>query len=205
MSLEMRSAGLACRRSISTLPAEIDVNNADQVSGALLQALDEHPAVLVADMTATAFCAVAGIHALTRACHQAGGTELRVAARARIVRRVLELTRLNELAGIYPSLEAALAEPPAAGDASSSPPGSNDGRGSRTARPADLSNFRLAGAAVHFRWVYQLTAVPAVPGGSWREDAALASATTPVSARGRMPDGGIATNAVAAEFYGRGR
>lgn len=115
MSLDMRSAGPAYRRSISTLPAEIDVNNADHVSGELLQALDERPAVLVVDMTATVYCAVAGIHALTRACHQAGGTELRVVASARIVRRVLELTRLDELAGIYPSLEAALAELPATG------------------------------------------------------------------------------------------
>jgi small-conductance mechanosensitive channel len=38
----------------------------EQVSGELLQALDEHPAVLVADMTATALRR-SRIHTLTRA------------------------------------------------------------------------------------------------------------------------------------------
>jgi hypothetical protein len=62
------------------------------------------------DMTATAFCASAGIHAPIRARHLAAatGTGLRVAVSTPIVRRVLELTGADELLGGYPELDLAV-------------------------------------------------------------------------------------------------
>jgi anti-anti-sigma factor len=94
-----------------TLPAEIDSSNAEQVHEELLRALNGGPAVLVVDMTGTSFCASAGIHALTRARSRAAaaGIGLRAAVSTCIVRRILELTRVDHLIDVYPGLEDALA------------------------------------------------------------------------------------------------
>jgi anti-sigma B factor antagonist len=99
-------------------PAEIDDNNAEQVGGVLLRALDEGPAALIVDMTATTFCAVAGIHILNQARRRADitGSRLPIVVSAPVVLRVLEIAGLAGLAEIRPSVDAALAALPAAGD-----------------------------------------------------------------------------------------
>jgi anti-anti-sigma factor len=114
VSLDVCSVRWAGRQAVITLPAEIDMNNADLVNAELAQALEEGPGVLVVDMTATAFCSSGGIHVLSRARSQAtvAGARLRVAVTAHIVRRVLELTGMDELIDIYPDVETALAGRP---------------------------------------------------------------------------------------------
>jgi anti-anti-sigma factor len=94
-----------------TLPAEIDIANAGQVCEELLRALSSDPAVLVVDMTRTSFCGAAGIDALMRVRGGAfaAGIVLRVAVSAPMVRQVLEMTGVDQLIGVYPGQDAALA------------------------------------------------------------------------------------------------
>lgn len=98
------------QHAVVTLPDEIDVNNAAQAGAALDQALTAGAKVIVADMTATVFCSSDGIRALNGACRAArdAGAQLRLAAPGPAVRRVLELTGLDRLIDVYPSLDAAL-------------------------------------------------------------------------------------------------
>lgn len=112
MSPDWCSLRWACgRHAVVALPAEIDANNADQIAGELARFLNERPAVLIVDMTATGFCASAGIHALIRTRHlaAAAGTGLRVAVSTPIVRRMLELTGMDEMLDVYPELNLAVA------------------------------------------------------------------------------------------------
>jgi anti-sigma B factor antagonist len=108
-SCPVRWAG---HRAVVALPGEIDVTNSAQVSAALRQTLADGAVVLVADMTATTFCASDGVKALidARAAAVAAGAQLRVAgvAPGSVVRRVLELTGADQLLDLYPSLDAAL-------------------------------------------------------------------------------------------------
>ncbi len=96
--------------AVIVLPAEIDVTNADQVGAELTQVLDAGTVMLVVDMTETVFCDSAGIQVLLRAHRRAAaaGTELRLAASSRSVRRVLELTGADQVIDTYPDLNAAM-------------------------------------------------------------------------------------------------
>ena len=97
--------------AVVPLPAEIDMTNDGQVETALIAALGDGLAVLVADGTGTTFCAASGTGALIRAHQQAeaAGTQLRVVAVSAIMRRVLEVTGADHLLDTYPSLADALA------------------------------------------------------------------------------------------------
>lgn len=101
--------------AIITLPAEIDINNAAQVSDELLRILDEGAQLLVVDMIRTTFCASDGVHAVMRAHQRAAAmpVTLRLAVGGHSVRRVLEITGADQLIDTYPSLDAALAGTPA--------------------------------------------------------------------------------------------
>jgi anti-sigma B factor antagonist len=97
---------------VLTLPTQIDLTNADELRDELLRTVNHGPAVLVADMAGTSFCAVAGVHALLHARRRAdtAGVGLRVVAGPGTVRRILELTRADRLLDVQSSLEAALAD-----------------------------------------------------------------------------------------------
>ena len=102
----MRWSGL---QAIVTFPEHVDVSNAGQIRDELLSAINRGARALIADMTATASCDHAGADAVVRA-HQraaASGTQLRLVVTAQIVRRLLNITGLDRLISIYPSLEAA--------------------------------------------------------------------------------------------------
>lgn len=103
---KIRWAGL---HAIITMPAEIDVTNADEIRQALLGVASQGPAVLIIDMSQTTFCDCAGVHAIIAAQQQAAasGTRLRIAATA--VLRILTLTEADQLIPLYPTLAAALA------------------------------------------------------------------------------------------------
>jgi anti-anti-sigma factor len=101
----------AGRQVIVTLPEQIDVSHADQVSKSLLGVINRGATTLIADMTATRSCDQAGANALMRAYHQASanGTALLLVVPGPIMRQVLSLNGLHRLIPIYPSLAAASA------------------------------------------------------------------------------------------------
>jgi anti-sigma B factor antagonist len=102
------------QRAMVTLPAEIDVTNAEEIRQALVSAASHDAASLVIDMSQTTFCDSAGVNAIIAAHKQAtaSGTQLRLVAPG--VQRILTLVGVDQLVPIYPTLEAALAEPAAA-------------------------------------------------------------------------------------------
>lgn len=115
------------RIAVVTLPAEVDISNAGELSQDLAAVVAEHASLVIADMTATTFCDSAGVTALVRAVRQANAsaTGLRVAAAAPGVTRVLAITGVDRLIEIYPSVAAALADPgnDAAGQGHTAHPG----------------------------------------------------------------------------------
>lgn len=99
------------RVAVMTLPAEIDVSNADQIRGDLLAAVAQDASLVIADMSATTFCDSAAVTALVRVARKANtsGTGLRLATSAPAVTRVLAITGVDQLIDIYPSVVAAMA------------------------------------------------------------------------------------------------
>ena len=97
------------------MPAEVDVANAREAREALLAAIGEGWAIVVADLGDTSFCDCAGVAALMSACLYAAeaGAQLRVVARTRAVLRTLELTGITQVMPVYPDLAAALGGTPA--------------------------------------------------------------------------------------------
>ena len=116
------------RAAIVILPVEIDLANAELVRQDLLSVVTQGATRVIADMTATTFCDSAGIAVLVRVVQRATarGSGLRLAASAPAVTRVLALTGIDKLIGVYPSVAAALADPgddPAADETAPSAPG----------------------------------------------------------------------------------
>jgi anti-sigma B factor antagonist len=95
-------------RAIVTFPADIDVTNASRIREQLIALVeDEGARVVVADLTATSFCDSAGITALATAHRKAksSGAVVQVIAVSPQVRRVFELTGLNQVLEVFPSLD----------------------------------------------------------------------------------------------------
>ena len=99
--------------AVVTLPAEIDVTNADTVRDELLAALNQGAVLLIADMSQTSFCDSSGVSAMVRVFRRAaaGGSELRMVVRTPAVQRVLSITGVDRLVDVYPSVAASLAGP----------------------------------------------------------------------------------------------
>jgi anti-sigma B factor antagonist len=95
--------------AVITMPAEIDVTNADEIRQALLAAAGQDAAVLIIDMSETTFCDSAGVQAVITAQKQAAttGTQLRLVATT--VLRIFTVTGTDQLIAVYPTLTAALA------------------------------------------------------------------------------------------------
>ena len=90
---------------IVDLPGEIDITNADRVHTLLIQALAPGVAVLIADLTGTAFCDAGGVRAIVRARAQAvaGGSDIWLAVRPGPVRRILDLIDTGRQLPVYGS------------------------------------------------------------------------------------------------------
>jgi anti-sigma B factor antagonist len=103
------------KAAVITLPAEIDIANADQVREDLLLTLNRGAATLVVDMGGTTFCDSAGVNALVRAFKRAtaSGAQMRLVVSAPIVQRVLSITGVDQLIDIYPTVAASLNSGPA--------------------------------------------------------------------------------------------
>jgi anti-sigma B factor antagonist len=109
---------------IIKLPAEIDVVNAEE-TGWLLMSAFTPGGVVIADMTATAFCDSLGIKKLLAAHYQASdlGCQLRLALPGGQVLRVLKLLRADSVLAIYPTRAEALSAPPPASSNGEQPEG----------------------------------------------------------------------------------
>jgi anti-sigma B factor antagonist len=114
MAAEEHQISRAGPRVVVTLPAEIDAMNADDIREALLSETGPGVTTLIVDMSGTTFCDSAGVHAVITAYRQAAqaGTEVRLVATK--VLRVFALIGADQLMLTYPTLEAALADTPAA-------------------------------------------------------------------------------------------
>lgn len=96
--------------AVVTLPAEIDVTNADTVRDDLLSAINQGAVLLIADLSKTTFCDSAGVSALVRAFRRAAANSsgLRLVVSTRAVQRVLSITGVDRLLDIFPSVAASL-------------------------------------------------------------------------------------------------
>jgi anti-sigma B factor antagonist len=99
--------------AVVTLPAEVDVTNADGVREELLSVVNEGAATLIVDMSTTTFCDSAGVSALVRTFRRAAasGGAMRLVVGTAAVRRVLGLTGVDRLVEVYPSVAASLGGP----------------------------------------------------------------------------------------------
>jgi len=99
------------RTAVMTLPAEIDIANADQVRENLLLVLNQGAVLLIADLSKTTFCDSAGISALVRSFRraEASGSRMHLAVSTSPVQRVLALTGVDRVLDIFPNVTAALA------------------------------------------------------------------------------------------------
>jgi anti-anti-sigma factor len=91
------------------LPAQLDESNAAEVGAGLMEAVERHPLVLIADMSGTRSCDWAGARALAGTFSQAArcGTELRLVAPSESVRRVIRLNGLDRLMPVFDDWAAA--------------------------------------------------------------------------------------------------
>ena len=91
--------------AVVTLPAEIDVTNADAIREELLAVLNQGAVLLVADMSKTDFCDSSGVSALVRAFRHAAtsATALRLVVTTPAVLRVLSITGVDRLVDVYPA------------------------------------------------------------------------------------------------------
>ena len=101
------------RHAVVTMPAEIDMTNASDVSDLLAAVAGESPQVITADMTATEFCDSAGVRALVRAHERAAavGSELRLALGDSPAVRIIQLIGLDQIVPLYRDVEQSLATP----------------------------------------------------------------------------------------------
>ena len=125
--------------AVVTMPDEIDIANAEDVRDTLLAVLNQGITTLIIDMTQTAFCACAGAAAFARAQQRAraSGGQVRLVARAPIVRRLLAITSVDHLMPVFDSVSAARAEPVRPGPArTGAAPAPSPSPPSRSPRPA---------------------------------------------------------------------
>jgi anti-anti-sigma factor len=101
------------RHAVVTMPAEIDMTNASDVTDLLAAVAGQSPQVITADMTATEFCDSAGVRALVRAHERAAaaGSELRLVLGDSPAVRIIQLIGLDQIVPLYRDVEQSLATP----------------------------------------------------------------------------------------------
>ena len=101
----------AGRRAVVAFPERVDRSNVVQVRDELLAVFDRGAVVVIADMSATAWCDGAGVDAVAWAYQRAAvrRAELRLVATAPAVRQLLAAEGLDRLVPVYSSMEAAVA------------------------------------------------------------------------------------------------
>lgn len=101
---------MACGVPVVVTPEEIDITNADGFEAALLQCSGQGPGKLVVDMSRTRFCDTAGLRALVGAHKraQSRGGEVRVVVSGPVLKRIFQLTGLDQVIPSFTSLGEAL-------------------------------------------------------------------------------------------------
>jgi sigma-B regulation protein RsbU (phosphoserine phosphatase) len=101
------------RHAIVTMPPEIDLTNASELSGLLAAVAAQSPDVITADLTATVFCDSSGVHALAHGHELAAvnGGELRLVLGGSPIARILQLIGLDQIMPVYRDVEQSLATP----------------------------------------------------------------------------------------------
>ncbi len=98
--------------AVVSFPERVDVSNADWLRDQLLTAINHGAVVVIADMSATAWCDHAGADALARAYQRTliNGTQLRLVVTDGNVRELVSADGLDRLMPVYASLESAVAD-----------------------------------------------------------------------------------------------
>ena len=96
--------------AVISAPVEVDVTNVDDIVKCLLSAIGNGARVLVVDMTATAFCDCAVVHAIVTCWKRAAaeGISLRLAVSEPAVTHLFTITGATRLIDICPTVAAAL-------------------------------------------------------------------------------------------------
>jgi anti-sigma B factor antagonist len=101
---------------VVALPAEIDISNSGKVATQLHAAIAPGAGVVVADLSMTTFCDSSGVRVLVlaRGWAAAAAVQLQLVASAGPTLTVLEITGLDRLVPVFPTLREALAagQPP---------------------------------------------------------------------------------------------
>jgi anti-sigma B factor antagonist len=106
--------------AVATVPAEVDLTNAEEILEGLLSVVGDGPSMLVVDMTRTDFCDSAGAASLVQVQRTAAFAQIPLQLTAsEPVLRILSLLGLDHLIDIRPAVAAGLDDgevtPPAAG------------------------------------------------------------------------------------------
>lgn len=98
------------RHAIVRMPAEIDLVNADAIGVQLAALSHGSPDVITVDLTGTTFCDSAGVQSITHAHRLAAGNggELRLVVGASPVRRILQLTGVDQVVPVYTDIQQSL-------------------------------------------------------------------------------------------------
>jgi len=109
----------AAELSIVTLPVEIDAINAGTVHAQLVAACTPTASIVVADLSDTVFCDSSAVRALVQAHRLAVSRDIdfRLVVTSNAVFRVLELSGLETILRLYPSIESAVGDGVATGAA----------------------------------------------------------------------------------------
>jgi anti-sigma B factor antagonist len=102
--------------AVVSVGGEIDLSTAPAFEAAIATALEEHPLVLVIELSQVTFMASVGLRILAATQENAGkSAQVAVVANNPAVSRPIQLTGLDKIFSLYPTLDAALiavAEPP---------------------------------------------------------------------------------------------
>ncbi|MGH3159412.1 MAG: STAS domain-containing protein [Streptosporangiaceae bacterium] len=100
-------------QAIVRIPAELDLANSDSVDSQLADLCHGASGVITVDLTGTTFCDSSGICTLTRAHRLAteNGGELRLAVGASPVRRILQLTGVDQILPVFRDVQHSLDTP----------------------------------------------------------------------------------------------
>jgi anti-anti-sigma factor len=113
------------RHAVVTMPADIDLVTVPGVRDQLSAVISQSPEIVTIDTTATAFCDSAGIQAIAHAQERtaARGGELRLVVGTSPVRRILQLTGLDQVIPLYADVRQSLTTPRAWSDGPGGQPG----------------------------------------------------------------------------------
>ncbi|MDT8913795.1 STAS domain-containing protein [Amycolatopsis sp. PS_44_ISF1] len=101
---------------VVAVAGEIDLVTAPEFDEVVAGVVDQGPAVLVVDLTGVSFLSSAGLQVLAGAHRRLGERGLRAVTPSNVTARPFTSTGLDTWIGLFPSVDAALAATPGAGE-----------------------------------------------------------------------------------------